>query len=249
MNSKWVLITGAQGGIGSAIVSEFSDKGYQVIAADIVKCDRDKRPNVINYELDLELLVSDEKYAENFQKKVHKITQPDGISCLINNAAVQILVNTSQITRSVWNKTLNTNLLAPFFLSQMFYQDLKANDGAIVNISSIHATQTKKEFVAYATSKAALSAMTRNMVLDIGDSVRINAIEPAAIATKMLKAGFFGNEEKYRELEHFHPMRRIGLPEEVARLALFLCSDDAGFIQGACISASGGIQSCLSDPA
>jgi NAD(P)-dependent dehydrogenase (short-subunit alcohol dehydrogenase family) len=133
-------------------------------------------------------------------------------------------------------------------MSQLFIDDLKKNSGSIVNISSIHATQTKKEFVAYATTKAALSSLTRNMVLDLGNQVRINAIEPAAIATDMLKAGFIGKEEKFQQLEKYHPIGRVGTPIEVAKLAVFLSSDDAGFVQGACISASGGISGCLSDP-
>jgi NAD(P)-dependent dehydrogenase (short-subunit alcohol dehydrogenase family) len=167
---------------------------------------------------------------------------------LINNAAVQILGETKNLTRTQWFTSFNVNLHAPFFLSQLFLDHLSKNKGAIVNISSIHATQTKKEFVAYATTKAALSAMTRNMVLDIGNLVRLNAIEPAAIATEMLKAGFDGQVERYKQLEDFHPMRRVGTPTEVAKLAVFLSSEEAGFVQGACISASGGIQGCLSDP-
>jgi len=90
--------------------------------------------------------------------------------------------------------------------------------------------------------------MTRNMVLDVGNRIRLNAIEPAAIATEMLKSGFDGEEAKYKKLEDFHPIGRVGTPEEVAKLAVFLASKDAVFVQGACISASGGIQGCLSDP-
>ncbi|WP_257973227.1 SDR family NAD(P)-dependent oxidoreductase [Vibrio parahaemolyticus] len=152
------------------------------------------------------------------------------------------------MSREQWQSSFNVNLTAPFFLSQLFLDDLERTHGSIVNISSIHATQTKKEFVAYATTKAALSSMTRNMVLDLGNKVRINAIEPAAIATDMLKAGFEGKEDKFRQLEAFHPIGRVGTPEEVAKLAVFLSSDEAGFVQGACISASGGISGCLSDP-
>jgi NAD(P)-dependent dehydrogenase (short-subunit alcohol dehydrogenase family) len=78
--------------------------------------------------------------------------------------------------------------------------------------------------------------------------VRVNAIEPAAVATEMLKAGFAGNVEQYKQLEAFHPLARIAAPREVAELAVFLCSEKARFVHGACISASGGIQGSLSDP-
>mgnify|MGYP003650235987 CR=1 FL=1 len=246
-DKKWVLITGALGGIGKALVKEFTNDGYWVLATDY-KNYNDNFDNVCFLQLDLDRFVLDEVYAEEFYKKVTAVTDGVGITSLINNAAVQILADTRFISRQQWTTSFNVNLSAPFFLSQLFIDDLDRNSGSIVNISSIHATQTKKQFVAYATTKAALSSMTRNMVLDIGNRVRINAIEPAAIATDMLKAGFYGKEELYKRLEEFHPLGRVGTPDEVAKLAVFLCSDNAGFVQGACISASGGIQGCLSDP-
>lgn len=246
-NKKWALITGALGGIGKALVNEFINDGYNILATDL-NIFKENLDNVIYIQLDLEQFVLNEVYAAEFSNKVKEVTCGDGISALVNNAAVQVIADVAQLTRKQWNKSFNVNLTAPFFLSQLFIDDLEKNSGSIVNISSIHATQTKKQFVAYATTKAALSAMTRNMVLDLGSRIRINAIEPAAIATDMLKAGFEGKEDKYRELEAYHPIGRVGTPTEVAKLAVFLSSDKAGFIQGACISASGGIQGCLSDP-
>jgi NAD(P)-dependent dehydrogenase (short-subunit alcohol dehydrogenase family) len=246
-NKQWALVTGAQGGIGKALVNEFVANNYNVIATDLIDAQFELE-HVVSMQSDLERFVIDETYALAFKKKVDSITGGSGLSVLINNAAIQILDTTSELTRSQWQTSFNVNLHAPFFLSQLFLTELANNKGAIVNISSIHATHSKKEFVAYATTKAALSAMTRNMVLDIGNKVRINAIEPAAIATDMLKAGFEGQQAKYQQLEDFHPLGRVGTPLDVATLALFLSSDNAGFIQGACISASGGIQGCLSDP-
>ena len=246
-NKPWALITGAQGGIGKALVNEFVASNYKVIATDLVAAQLELE-NVVSIQNDLERIALDESYANEFKNQVDEIAGESGISVLLNNAAIQILGETRVLTRSQWQTSFNVNLHAPFFLSQLFLDDLAKNEGAIVNISSIHATQTKKEFVAYATTKAALSAMTRNMVLDIGNRVRINAIEPAAIATDMLKAGFNGRESQYKELEMFHPLGRVGTPAEVAKLAVFLSSEHAGFVQGACISASGGIQGCLSDP-
>ncbi|EKO4006421.1 SDR family oxidoreductase [Vibrio fluvialis] len=248
---KWVLITGALGGIGKALVEEFSDAGYEVIATDIQDISKGmlSSKNIHFIKSDLEAVVYDETFANQFYLTVKSLTKGKGISSLVNNAAVQILADSRVLTREQWNKSFSVNLFAPFFLSQLFIEDLEKNEGAIVNISSIHATQTKKQFVAYATTKAALSSLTRNMALDIGDKVRINAIEPAAIATEMLRAGFEGEDEKYKQLQKFHPIGRVGTPKEVAKLALFLSSEDAGFVQGACISASGGITGCLSDPA
>ncbi|SBS65346.1 SDR family NAD(P)-dependent oxidoreductase [Vibrio splendidus] len=250
LSKKWVLVTGALGGIGNALVKEYAESGYAVIATDVKAAKQGQfgDADIVFQQLDLEKIALSEEFSNEFYEKVSEITQGEGIATLVNNAAIQILASSKEMSREQWNQSFNVNLTAPFFLSQLFLENLQEHSGSIVNISSIHATQTKKNFVAYATTKAALSSMTRNMVLDLGNRIRINAIEPAAIATEMLKAGFEGKEEKFRQLEEFHPIGRVGTPREVAKLAVFLSSDDAGFVQGACISASGGIRGCLSDP-
>lgn len=249
LKKKWALVTGGAGGIGQALIEEFSESGYNVIATDIVFdniiC---KKTYGYNLQIDLEQISKSETYTNEFVTKIHEITVGHGIDCLINNAAVQILSPFTKLSRNDWQTTIDVNLSAPLFLSKALSPSLIKNKGAIVNISSIHATQTKKGFTAYATSKAALSALTRSMVLDVSHEIRINAIEPAAIATEMLKAGFIGKAEKYKELEIYHPMDRIGQPKEVAELAVFLCGNKSKFIQGSCVSISGGIKNCLSDP-
>ena len=244
---KWVIVTGANGGIGRAIVICFAQNGYSVIATDITEF-KVEAPNVVNMQIDLEQIVLDENYAKDFKARVNRITDGAGITSLVNNAAIQVLGSVQTVSRSDWFKTMNINVSAAFFMTQLFLDSLTNNRGAVVNISSIHAMQTKRSFVAYATSKGALSSLTRNMAVDVGDAVRINAIEPAAVSTDMLKAGFEGKEEQFRLLEAFHPIARIAAPEEVAQLALFLCSAQSSFIHGTCLNATGGIHGSLKDP-
>ncbi|GEA12749.1 SDR family oxidoreductase [Alteromonas sp. KUL49] len=244
---KWCLVTGANGGIGKALTSCFVENGYSVIATDITKSS-ETSSNIVNLQIDLERIVLDEAYADEFKSKVDDITNDKGLTALINNAAIQILGNVKEVTRQDWLRSMNVNVSAPFFVTQLFLDSLKSNSGAVVNISSIHALQTKRNFVTYATSKGALSSLTRNMAVDLGNAVRINAIEPAAVSTDMLRAGFEGKEEQFRLLEAFHPIARIASPEEVAQLALFLCSEQSSFIHGTCLNATGGIHGCLSDP-
>lgn len=248
-HKSWALITGANGGIGKALVAEFVANGYRVVATDISQMNEEVQDNVVFVALDLQQFVLDESYANTFTNQVNEITESKGLSALVNNAAVQILNTTENLTRADWQTSFDVNLSAPFFMVQTFMSDLEKNNGSIVNISSIHATQTKKEFCAYATTKAGLSSLTRNLALDLGNKVRVNAIEPAAVATEMLKASFADKDEQYKQLEAFHPMARIAKPKEVAELAVFLCSAKARFVHGACISASGGIQGSLCDPA
>lgn len=246
-DERWVLVTGANGGIGKALATCFADNGYSVIATDVTEFTV-TAPNIVNLNIDLEQIVLDEAYALSLLKKVTEITEGVGLTALINNAAVQILGSVKEVRREDWIKSMNVNMSAPFFTTQLFLDSLKNNKGAVVNISSIHALQTKRNFVTYATSKGALSSLTRNMAVDVGNAVRINAIEPAAVSTEMLKAGFEGKEEQFKMLEAFHPIARIATPEEVAQLALFLCSEQSSFIHGSCLNATGGIHGCLSDP-
>lgn len=246
--ARYCLITGAAGGIGRTLVTSFREAGYRVVAADRndqpegMLCDR-----YVN--VDLEQFVVDEPYAASVISEIRSEIDSGALHALVNNAAIQILGGTASLTRSDWRTTLDVNLIAPFLLTQAFLPELERARGAVVNISSIHATLTKVGFVAYATSKAALSGMTRALAIDLGARVKVNAIEPAAIDTDMLRAGFCGNEAAFRELEAAHPCGSIGDPESVSRLALMLADAESHFLHGACIEVSGGIGARLHDPA
>lgn len=246
-SKPWAVITGACGDIGQALVRAFNANGYLVIATDMHAA-HEELPCEHFIQTDLQNIVSDETYAAEICRQITGFLPENKLNALVNNAATQILGSVGQLTREDWSTTLEVNLLAPFFLSQALLPQLEADKGSIVNVSSIHASLTKAKFVAYATSKAALSAMTRNMAVDIKSTVRINAIEPAAVSTKMLRAGFATSKSKLEDLERLHPILRIATPDEIAKVAIFLCSENASFMHGACIDVSGGIHSCLLDP-
>lgn len=244
---RTVLITGAAGGIGIALVDVFVRHGFRVVALDVVN--RPDLPDGVDYHLvDLAQFVTDQAYADAAIKAIDVTLDGAGLNALINNAAVQILGSVDTLTREDWSTSLNVNVVAPFLLTQALLPKLESARGAVVNISSIHARLTKKNFVAYATTKAALSGMTRAMAVDLGGRVRVNAIEPAAISTGMLKAGFAEHPELYEYLERCHPIERIGYPEEVANAAYALVGERLEFLHGECISLDGGIGARLHDP-
>lgn len=241
-----VLITGALGGIGQSLCTEFKSNGYFVIATDRLdgECDCDTFINI-----DIQKLCTDPDTAQSLVQQVESaIGSEFQLQALINNAATQILNATDDVKIDDWRMTLDTNLVAPFLLIQKFLPMLEAGKGSAVNIASVHATATKPGFVCYATSKAALVGMTRAMAVDLGPRLRLNAISPAATATPMLLAGFEGREEALKELSKMHPLERIAQPREIAQTALFLCSDKARFITGACWALDGGISARLHDP-
>ena len=245
-NCKTVLITGAAGGIGGALSVEFREAGYLVIATDKVDQPTDLESDSY-VKADLNRYANDETYADSVNSEILRVSN-NRLDLLINNAAVQVTGGVDTLTRADWHVSLNVNLIAAFLLAQAFLKNLEVTSGSVINVGSIHARLTKRNFVAYATSKAALSGLTRAMSIDLGSQVRVNSIEPAAIETDMLLDGFKGLPKRYKELASYHPVNRIGKPEEVAKVALWLASDECKFIHGACIGLDGGISNCLHDP-
>jgi NAD(P)-dependent dehydrogenase (short-subunit alcohol dehydrogenase family) len=242
-----VIITGALGGIGRALCDEFHAHGFHVIAIDR------KQGNVPAQTflcIDIREIATDPKKREVLLHPIRAQLESQNLALkgLINNAATQILGGTETLSTSDWEETLQTNLLAPFFLTQAFLPELEKAGGAVVNISSIHEKLTKSRFVAYATSKSALSGMTRAMAIDLGGRVRVNAICPAAIHTPMLEAGFAERPDAFAALHGAHPSGRIGNPEEVAHLARYLVAEAPAFLNGSCLGLDGGIAGKLHDP-
>lgn len=237
-----VLVTGAAGGIGQAIVATLMES-YHVVSID-ARLDGDHWPFDITS-------LEDEATRGAFYSRVQQDLSANGcrLKGLVNNAAVQILGGLAELDVESFEKTMRVNVTAPLVLSRMFAPDLSESGGSIVNIGSIHATLTKPGFVSYATSKAALAGLTRALAVDLCGRIRVNCIEPAAISTPMLMAGFEGAEEKYELLQAHHPSGRIGEPSEVASLVRFLISDDAGFLNGCSIGLDGAISHRLHDPA
>lgn len=239
-----VIITGSAGGIGKALVEEYQKAGYFTIGLDK---DESKTANS-NIKVDLFEFVNDENYAENFLEKINNAIDGRELKALINNAAVQILGDLEGVKLKDFRKTLDVNLTAPFLLTKLLFEKLKNAKGCIVNIGSIHAKLTKPKFISYATSKSALQGLTQAMAVDFGEHVRVNLIQPAAISTDMLVDGFKDNPKGLKELESYHPSGFIGNPNDIAKLAVYLTSDDARFINGAVLGVDGAIGARLHDP-
>jgi NAD(P)-dependent dehydrogenase (short-subunit alcohol dehydrogenase family) len=244
--TKTALITGAVGGIGKALCSEFTEKGYRVLATDKVN-----DPGVVCdafLQADLVGICHSEKELEKTLSEVRCWLGESGLNVLINNAALQVLGPVDSIALSDWSASMDVNVTAPFLLVQGLLSELEEAGGSVVNIASVHAKMTKPRFATYATSKAALVGLTRALAVDLGGRVRINAINPAAVETNMLLEGFEGRSDLYDELKRMHPIKRIASPEEIAQVAAFLASDQASFITGGVLDVDGGILSRLHDP-
>jgi NAD(P)-dependent dehydrogenase (short-subunit alcohol dehydrogenase family) len=242
--SRAAIISGAAGAIGSALCKAFTDAGYFVVATDRVEC-----KGIRHVVADLSHVATDPQSRSTAISQLQHAVSGHELGVLINNGATQVVKPVEELTPEDWQETLNVNVVAPFMLTQAFLPALEAAKGCVINISSIHARLTKPHFAAYATSKAALSGLTRSLAVELGRRVRINAISPGAIRTPMLVAGFEGNSRGLADLGDVHPVGRIGTPEEVAALAVFLASPAASYINGTELGLDGGIAGRLHDPA
>jgi NAD(P)-dependent dehydrogenase (short-subunit alcohol dehydrogenase family) len=246
--NKAALITGCNGGIGKALCQEFRAAGYVVVGTDMQEageadCDHYIRCNLID-------LTTDDDTQARLREAVCKVLEkgPTVLRAIINNAAHQLVRPLRDLPVSEFLVSQQVNVIAPYAITRLFETALRESKGSIINIGSIHARLTKPGFCAYSTSKAALSGQTRGLALEFSGDVTVNTILPAATKTDMLLCGFSESPEKYTDLESYHPVGRIAEPKEIAKLALFLCSEDARFITGADISIDGGIGGRLHDP-
>lgn len=242
------IITGALGGIGTALCKTYKAAGWHVIATgrerfqDRLACD--------NYLCaDLVDLVRDPLALSTFVAEVRHILNGKPLNSLVNNAALQILGPTEHLSLNDIRRSFDVNVIAPFALVQALLPELRQVSGStVVNIGTVHAQSTKPSFVAYATSKTALHGLTRSLAVDLGPEIRVNTLAPAATATPMLMAGFEGRSEAFAALSDAHPLSRIASPEEIAKVALFLSGPDSSFMSGATVYADGGVLSRLYDP-
>ncbi|MCH9815540.1 MAG: SDR family oxidoreductase [Actinomycetia bacterium] len=239
-----VVVTGSSGAIGVAICAAFSKAGYRVVGLDRIGaqgiCDD-------FLQVDLERAVAEDEYRRVALKCLTSAVGDQGCHALVNNAAVQIVKPVGLATLEEWQRTFAVNLHAPFVLTQSLLPALTLSHGSVVNITSIHAIQSKPGFCAYATSKAALVSFTRGLALDLSPAVRANAVAPAAVDTPMLREGLSDSDALAMLAEH-HPANRIGRPDEIARAVMFLASKDAEFITGTTMFVDGGISGRLHDP-
>lgn len=241
--NRVVLITGSSRGIGRATAIEFAKKGYDIIINYVHSEEEAKKFKVELEELygiqALAIRADLAKEEEVRALAAHAIATFGKVDVLVNNAGIALYGKVEDKTTADWNVTLQTNLIAPFLLSQILGEGMVKNKyGKIVNISSIDAIYTyNAESMEYDAAKAALINMTYNFAQWLQPYVNVNCVAPGWVETDM-------NKDLPQELIEYQTSKickkRFAKPEEIAKLVVFLASDDAEFINSEVIKIDGG---------
>lgn len=237
-----MLLTGASRGIGHATVKRFSAAGWRVITSS-----RHPFPEVCPWEMgpedhiQVDLGDTDSTQAAIAEMKRRLADEGGVLHALVNNAGISPKgegggrLNTLDTPIEDWLRVFQVNLFSSVLLARGLVEELTRAGGSVVNVTSIAGSRVHPYAgAAYATSKAALAALTREMAADFGPlGVRVNAISPGEIDTSILSPGTELMAEAF-------PLRRLGTPDEVAKAIYFLCTEASSYVTGAELHINGG---------
>ena len=237
---KTVVLTGASRGIGHATVKRFSDEGWRILT-----CSREEVPDACkrdpNWSHHFTVDLAEPESVAEFAEEANQVLGDTPLHALVNNAAVSPKTPFKERLGclngdlATWREVFELNFFTPLALGRGFAAGLRRGQGCVVNITSIAGHQIHPfAGSAYSTSKAALSALTREMAVEFAEiGVRVNAVAPGEIETEMIG-------EEYEALIPRIPMHRMGKPEEVASAVFQLCAADFGYVTGTEVFVTGG---------
>jgi NAD(P)-dependent dehydrogenase (short-subunit alcohol dehydrogenase family) len=243
------LVSGGAHGIGRAIGALFQKEGASVVILD---CDAAagratmKDLNAQNPALPVRFVAADLREPEQITEAVAAVQRAHGqLNVLVNNAGVEIEKPLEKLTVEDWNRVLEVNLRGAFLLTQAALPLFPAFGGAIVNISSIHATHAFPHAIPYACSKAGMVALTRNLALELASRrIRVNCISPGYVDTRLWEHYLRNSadpEALSAQTTELHPLGRRGTPSDISEAALFFASESSEFITGTDLVVDGGL--------
>lgn len=238
-----VIVTGGAKGIGLACVEAFAAEGAKVVVADVDTEGGEKAVRTVEASGGTARFVrTDVGDKAEAKRLVDQTLEAFGrLDVLINNAGVIKTGDFLELPEEDFDAVLRTNLKGMFLVGQAAARAMvEAGKGAIVNMSSANAVVAIPNQIPYVTSKGGVNQLTKAMALALADKgVRVNAIGPGSILTDLLKVVMADDAARQKILSRT-PIGRCGEPAEVARVALFLASDDASYLTGQCIYPDGG---------
>ena len=237
LEGRRTIVTGAASGIGRASAELFAREGARVLAVDVPASNLDlDAAGVVCLAMDITRDEAPEAIV------ARAVAEFGGLDVLFNNAGVSAATPVADTTDEGWDRIQAVNLRATFRLARAAIPHLCASAaGRIINTASVMAEGTDYGLAAYCASKAGVVGLTRTLALELGrKGVTANAIMPGAIVTGMTRRGF--EDAKIAEVwEKKAALKRLGQPIDIARVALFLASEDAAFVTGQAIAVDGGL--------
>lgn len=239
---KNIIVTGGAQGIGKIITKKILENGFCVSVFDIDK-DAIFEFKEENNNKNLAFFVTDVSDEKSVRDSIFQSAERFGnISGLINNAAIQIDKPVTELTMEEWNRVIGTNLTGAFLCTKHGVEFLKKSKGSIINISSTRAFQSEPNTEAYSASKGGILALTHSLAISLGPEIRVNCISPGWIDVSGIKKKSRANQIELSKADHLqHPAGRVGKPEDIARMVLFLLDPKNDFITGQNFTIDGGM--------
>lgn len=248
-NNKIVLVTGASSGIGKATALMAVERGAKVAFVSRRQKELTALCSILPADR-VEAIAADLTKEDDRQRVVDRtIKRFGGIDVLVNAAGIIANGTIENTTLEQWDTMMDINLRSVFRLTQLALPSIIERRGNIVNVSSVTGIRSFPNVLAYCVSKSGVDQLTHCAALELGPKgVRVNAIDPGVVVTNLHRTSGMKEDAYTKFLEHSkttHPIGRVGKPEEVAELILFLASERAGWITGGSFSIDGGrAQTC-----
>ena len=244
LENKVAIVTGGSSGIGKAIVKAYLDHGAEVAIVDVDEEGlQETRKELARLKEKVLLVNGDVTKVEDVKKVVDETVKKwKKIDILVNNAGVGTISSLIEMTEEEWDYVLDVNLKGMFlFTREVAKVMIEQKRGCIINLSSNNEEIPLAGEIHYCVSKGGVKMLTRTVALELAPyNIRVNSIAPAAIETALMEEILVIPEIKNAFL-HQIPLGRIGRPEDIAKVAVFLASDYASWVTGATINVDGGM--------
>ncbi len=243
MAKRVALITGGMGGLGETISTKMADAGYKVVVtySPSNKTSNEWLAQMKSRGYEFSAYPCDVGDFDSCKACVEKVSREVGlVDILVNNAGITRDVTFKKMTKSDWDAVMHTNLDSVFNMSKQVCDSMvERNWGRIINVSSVNGSKGAFGQTNYAAAKAGMHGFTKSLALEVARKcVTVNTISPGYIGTKMVTA--IPKEILDTKIIPQIPVGRLGQPEEVAGLIIYLCSEEAAFVNGANIAINGG---------